>query len=262
MKSNEAILILIKSLLHTENTRVDYFYNTAKEMGLKPINLYLDLSKSYDELVEFVNSIHDYYVWTEDKQGKKTYFKNVLNLLTFTNREIPGQIDSENVGNYLPALHKFGKLIQAEAIQKIENTKSKNHNQKTTYKWPGNAKKELPELHSLMISNKYKLIASDITLERFTAIFSEQPFDSVKPIKWLKSNRLLAYFLDTKFSSQDWQSIAGQGKLFLNKKGKQLTANDLAAAKSNIEKFTKPIGFEMIDNILKEIKNIQNIKTS
>ena len=110
--------------------------------------------------------------------------------------------------------------------------------------------------------DKYKLIAPETTLEQFTATFTGQPIESIEPIKWIKSNRLLAYFLESVFSGQDWQSIAGNGKLFHNKKAKCLTANDLSGAKKGYLDFGKPKGFEIIDNILKTIKNIHNIKTS
>lgn len=151
------------------------------------------------------------------------------------------------------------KIIQ-ELLQIKEGlTKSKDHKIKTTYKWPGNAEKELPELYSLMISNKHKLIASDTSIEQFTATFTGQSINSNKPIKWLKSNRLLAYFLDAVFIGQDWQSIAEKGKLFLNKKGNLLSANDLAAAKSYYIKYGYPNGSKIIDDILTNIKNINTI---
>ena len=74
----------------------------------------------------------------------------------------------------------------------IKLPKQKN---RTTYQWQNNADKELPELYSLMI-NEYKLIASDTTLEQFTAIFTGQSIDSVKPIKWHQNNATeLLYFI-------------------------------------------------------------------
>lgn len=198
MKYNETFLILIKSLTHTENTRVDYFYNTAKEMGLKPINLYLDLSKSYDDLVKFVNSIKDYSTWTEDQQGNKFYFKNILNLNTFTKGKMDGYITCENVTDLLHSLHRFGKLVQFDELQKIADTmpaKQKDQNQKTTYKWQGNAEIELPKLYRLM-KDTIRLIASDTTPEQFKAVFSELPIDDkIERIEWLNKPVLLAYFI-------------------------------------------------------------------
>lgn len=131
-------------------------------------------------------------------------------------------------------------------------SKPPKQQKRTTYQWQGNADKELPELYSLMI-NKHKLIASDTTLEQFTAIFTGHPIKNIKPIKWLNSNRLLAYFLDCAFSGQAWQSIAGNGKLFHNKT-KCLTANDLSVAKKGYVDYGQPKDYEKIDLILKTIK--------
>lgn len=127
-----------------------------------------------------------------------------------------------------------------------------------TYKWQGNVENELPALYNKM---KGVFIDLNTTLEQFTAIFTAQPSESIIPLKWIDSNRLLAYFLDLSFKGHDWQSIAGHGKLFLNKKGKILTANDLATAKEGFN-YGNPKGHNLIDTILKEIKNIKNIKTS
>lgn len=74
-------------------------------------------------------------------------------------------------------------------------TISQTKQQKKTYQWQSNPDKEIPELYSLMI-NQYKLIASDTKPEQFKAIFTGQPIDSVKPIKWLAKKNLLAYFID------------------------------------------------------------------
>jgi hypothetical protein len=131
-------------------------------------------------------------------------------------------------------------------------SKPPKQQKRTTYQWQGNSDKELPELYSLMI-NEYKLIASDTTLEEFTFIFTGQPIKNIKPIKWLNSNRLLAYFLDCAFSGQAWQSIAGNGKLFHNKT-KCLTANDLSVAKKGYVDYGQPKDYEKIDLILKTIK--------
>ena len=74
----------------------------------------------------------------------------------------------------------------------IKPPKQKN---RTTYQWQNNADKELPELYRLMI-NEYKLIASDTTLKQFTAIFTRQSIDNIKPIKWHQNNATeLLYFI-------------------------------------------------------------------
>lgn len=124
---------------------------------------------------------------------------------------------------------------------------------KVSFIWQGNAEKELPELYSLML-NKYKLIAPDTNLSQFKAVFTGQSIKSIEPVKWIVSNRLLAYFLDSAFLGQNWQSIVGNGKLFLNPRGKILNAGDLSVAKNQYNGFGKPIGYEKIDLILSTIK--------
>jgi hypothetical protein len=131
----------------------------------------------------------------------------------------------------------------------------------TSYNWLNNPKTEIPKLFNLM-KDRHKLIDPETTLDQFTAVFTGVAAGNTSPIKWLSSNRLLAYFLAHTFESQDWQSIAGTQKLFLNKRNKQLTANDLSVAKNEYESNGSPKGHEKIDSILKEIKNIKNIKNS
>jgi len=128
-----------------------------------------------------------------------------------------------------------------------------------SYQWQSNPDKELPELYNKM---KGKFIDNATTLEQFKAIFSGEPVENIIPLKWIHSNRLLAYFLDQSFRGREWQSIAGNGKFFLNRKGKILTANDLSKAKKDYTDYGEPKGHEKIDQILKEIKNIKNLKTS
>lgn len=154
------------------------------------------------------------------------------------------------------------KLFLKDEIERTEKSTNLRPQKKIvlSYQWQGDAEKELPELYSKLVKDKF-IDDNQSDLKAFTAIFTGQPIETIKPIKWTNSNRLLAYFLDTAFNSQDWQSIAGNGKLFLNYKGKILTANDLSVAKKGFD-FGKPKGYEKIDKILSEIKNTKNIKTS
>ena len=168
-------------------------------------------------------------------------------------KELLAEIDTPNADwNDRDIWFRKYLLNELDHQQKRPSIKPPKQQKRTTYQWQGNADKELPELYSLMI-NKHSLIASDTTLEQFTAIFTGQPIKNIKPIKWLNSNRLLAYFLDCAFSGQAWQSIAGNGKLFYNKT-KCLNANDLSVAKKGYVDYGQPKGYEKIDLILKTIK--------
>lgn len=86
------------------------------------------------------------------------------------------------------------KLIEFELKTFIPSKKTLN---KITYQWQNNPKIELPELYSLM-HDEYKLIASETSLESFTAIFTGQPIDSsIIPIRWHQDNATeLIYFID------------------------------------------------------------------
>ena len=66
---------------------------------------------------------------------------------------------------------------------------------KTSYVWQGNPDEELPELYSLL-TNEYKLISPETTQEQFTAIFTGQPLQDIKPIQWNVAKNLNAYFIE------------------------------------------------------------------
>jgi hypothetical protein len=150
-----------------------------------------------------------------------------------------------------------GLILQLKGINDIFDRsaeKKKSTKKRTSFIWQNKPDTELPELHSLMTS-KYNLIAPKTTYEQIKAVFTEQPIDDdFEPITWVASNRLLAYFLDCAFYGQDWQSIVGNGKLFKNKKGKIMSANDLSVAKYEYSQYGNPKGYEKIDLILSTIK--------
>jgi hypothetical protein len=164
----------------------------------------------------------------------------------------------ENGRQYLT---QFRHLKQLEIYydylisKKASLEKPKPEKKLISFVWQNNAENELPELFSLML-DKYKLIAPETTLEQFKAIFTGQPIETIEPVKWMESNRLLAYFLETAFYGQDWQSIAGNGKLFMNSKNKLLSANDLSVAKKGYKDNGEPKGYEKIDLILSAIKKL------
>ncbi len=93
----------------------------------------------------------------------------------------------------------------------------------------------------------------------FIHIFSAIPqYEEWEPLQWDESNRLLAYFLNAMCNrpnaliSKEWQSIAGNGSFFLNKRGKALKTLDLAKAISDVRIISpQPKNFEIIDNALK-----------
>lgn len=103
-------------------------------------------------------------------------------------------------------------------------------------------------------------IAEDTPINSFLFIFSGKPECKIwESIKWLKSNRLLAYFLfllrkSDIINDTEWQSVAGKGIFFVTPKNKPIKANDLSKATSDCNKFVdKPQKSEIIDRILATI---------
>lgn len=140
-------------------------------------------------------------------------------------------------------------------LEKAQNTKDKPESTLLSYQWNGDPDIELPELYTAM-RDTYNLIDQSTTPEQFKAVFTGQQIGGIESIKWIQSNRLLAYFLHSVFRGQSWQSIAGNGGLFTNAKGKIINANDLAVALSGIRSYGLPKGYRAIDEILREIKNL------
>jgi hypothetical protein len=109
-------------------------------------------------------------------------------------KELIEEIGGDNMSDWENWSVKY-LSYQLDHQQKRPSIKPPKQQKRTTYQWQGNADKELPELYSLMI-NKHKLIASDTTLEQFTAIFTGQPIKNIRPIKWNVSKTLNAYFIE------------------------------------------------------------------
>jgi hypothetical protein len=147
-------------------------------------------------------------------------------------------------------LDRWIELKIKEIEINYESVSVKKNKTINSYVWKSNPEIELPELYRLMFF--HKLIGPETTYDQFKAVFTGQ---SLEPIKWISSNRLLAYFLDCAFYGQNWQSIAENGNLFLNLKGNKISANDLSVAKSSYNVYGKPKGYEVIDSLLREIKS-------
>lgn len=180
-----------------------------------------------------------------------SWLNQILLVPTNANLDIDNWLQSDE--NYQNGLY-LKNLIESFYQRKEEKPQPKqNHKKLKSYVWQNNPDNELPELYSQM-KDKYKLIAPETTYEQFKAVFTGQPInEKFKRIKWIKSNRLLAYFLDNCFSGHDWQSIAGN--VFINAKDKLLTSNDMAVAKNTYSDYGNPRGSEEIDKLLKDIKN-------
>ena len=174
--------------------------------------------------------------------------------------------DFEGNGNGFTSNHyENAKRLNRRLVEYLEEPselKSKPKPKKSiTLEWPSTSpKEELLLVYDYLINPLQGCISEQTNFEQFMYNFSGQPISGATAIHWIESNKLLAYFLVSVFKGQDWQSITEAGKLFINFKGKPLNRNDLSQA--NSRKYGPPKRSEMIDRLLKEVKNIKNHKTS
>ena len=130
MSDAEAQNILIESLLHSQETKVDYFRNKSNEFKIEPQNFIDALLKGYNQLNDYVNKPNRIGSWGVDEAtGKRIYHKQTLNLYQF-NPNLTGWIDHENIAEILtPGLIKYVEYehnnLNLEMI-KINNELIKN----------------------------------------------------------------------------------------------------------------------------------------
>lgn len=103
-------------------------------------------------------------------------------------------------------------------------------------------------------------IAQNTYFKTFTDIFSGS-LAKCKPLQWRCFNREIVYLFSqldnyNLLSTHEWQSIIGKYKLFINKKGNFMKANDLSSALTEINKLyggELPKRYYKIDKILRNL---------
>lgn len=186
---------------------------------------YISFCQFYDELVLSENGKTTYGIQTEwqlqrfIEQFKKNFQKlrlkavekwtDELNnieppeavakidkqLYQLRKKELLAEIGADGLNDWDKWLQKY-LSNEIDHQQKRPASKPPKQQKQTSYVWQSNPDTELPELYSLMI-DKYKLIASETTYEQFKAVFTGQPIDEIKPIKWHQENASeLLYFID------------------------------------------------------------------
>ena len=211
--------------LATEKNYIAHFYIKLSKVKLYELNDFLDC----------------HYSASNDQNR----FLNLLKaLLACELKRHPAS--AEFVSNWLNSKLESSKQIKSNSLRSSEKKKS------ISYQWQGNAEVELPKLHQRLINAE--MIDGQTDLKDFTATFTGQPTNNIKPIKWIAQVNLLAYFLWSEFKGKNWASITEKGKLFI-KDGNQITANTLSSSKAQCMGFEKPpMGSKKIDEILSAIK--------
>jgi hypothetical protein len=119
-------------------------------------------------------------------------------------------------------------LTISEIFTRFSNNESRTkQKKKTSYEWQNEPDKELPELYRLMI-DKYKLIASETTLEQFKAVFTGQPIETINPIKWHQANASELLYFDEAIKKKVnvvWHIYQRMTACFVEPDGKLFTNN-------------------------------------
>jgi hypothetical protein len=160
--------------------------------------------------------------------------------------------------------YKVGRLFKAWEIvfqtpnifsntnkHKVQKERTNQKKIVLSYTWPHDTR-SLNDLHNKLVDGYFEKSTS---IQSFETVFNGKGKKHQGPtLKWLQSNRLLAYLLEELFNDSQWQAIAGNGQLFRNCNNKLLSANDLTNAKSGYMQEGKPKGYERIDRILSSVK--------
>ena len=194
MTDKEIWRILFESLLHKDITRVSYFNEQLEKSSIDPLRFTKCLLNEFKKINEYVES-PSFKAWDIDsKTEEKTYHKNIILLNKVTEGKMMGrQIDCNNINEIAKPLLEFSEFILKNDTQ---NSKQSKKLEKTSYKWLGNPENDLRELHKLM-TNDYKLIASETTYEQFEMVFTGQPIEKINQIRWHQDNASeLLYFIN------------------------------------------------------------------
>lgn len=128
MTATEFQQVLIEGLLHTPESRVEFYLNRAKECGYKSLTFYNGLYRAYEELHKYVNSNDNtWQTKNPDGTGEKIYFKKTVNLFHLTGGKITGIIDDKNISELTISLNDLKKEINLFRPQHPGGEKQKEY---------------------------------------------------------------------------------------------------------------------------------------
>lgn len=182
-----------------------------------PLAISVKIEQTPDLFVKWKNEIEGCLETTRLKKIQ-TYLELIQGLLYHF--KFPNEYNRASVEKIRP------ELLEMEAYFTNLLTKTPKQQKKTSYVWQKNPDKELPELYKLMI-DKYKLIAPETTLEQFKAVFTGQPINEIKPIRWHQDNASeLLYFNEAIQAKVDnvWHIYQRLAACFVKPDGKPFNA--------------------------------------
>lgn len=209
---------------------IEQFKNNFKKLRLKAVEKWTD-ELNRIEPSEAVAKI--------DKQ-----------LYELRKKELLADIGADGLNDWDRWLQKY-LSNEINYQQKRPTRKPPKQQKKTSYVWQNNPDKELPELYSLML-NKYKLIAPETTLEQFKAVFTGQPINEIKPIRWHQDNASeLLYFNKEIQAKVDnvWHIYQRLAACFVKPDGKSFNAV-WKSLKTNLEINLSPDKQKAIDELV------------
>ena len=182
-------------------------------------------------------------------------------------KPIEGFITEEDIMNYIPQHLTSSPFVEAELLVKARDylkqqlaepkpTKSIKISLENTLLCTL-IKPQITSLFNRLSAGRY--IDSGVTLAEFSdALLGFELM--AKPLQWSKSNRALAYLFKQMYGSEminnrEWQSVIQKRALYHNRKGKLITAQDLAQAITDYQRDGNPTEASNIDTILEEVKN-------
>ncbi len=245
MTQKEFEIVLVKGFLHTPETRTDFYLSEAKRNKVKIENFAQGLFNAYERLSEYLNSIEYPPIWEELENGEKHYFKKQLPISRFIQGEF-GDINSENIKQLLPALSELTKKSLAKIDKKMLKILEKELRKRDTKPTITGFKTTLTDAQQTAL---YKVLQNnyiDCTEEEFKAMFTDDP----KPIKWLKTNALLAFFVSDLFQKKNSDNFWNKAEsIFVDEFGKSITSLRQSFTTAYNKKNKEPKNYNTLKNI-------------
>lgn len=200
MTAKEIEVILIEGLMHTPETRVDFYLSKARKNNCSQVNFCISLFEAYKRLEKYVNS-SDYKDWgTNETTGEKEYILRTINLYYFTDELMRGTLDNENIAGLLPGLNDLTKTVYQTEKDKAPVITVEAEKPALKGFQSNLSKEQVQTLFNLL---KGKYIDINTNPDHFKAIFKNEQLPPDCFIKWTKTNVLLAYFIKKMFHSDN-----------------------------------------------------------